>query len=109
VDVPGRKFSLRHNDQWMRFRHIFGSTGSAERDARDPFKLVETANPLVTPYLYITAGEQESMFDSIKRFAGRLKARGFAYEFHTKPGFHDWQEWNQQLNGCMSELVKRIK
>jgi putative tributyrin esterase len=109
VDVPSRKFRLQHYDQWMRFRHIFGSTGSAERNARDPFKLVEKVDPQKTPYIYITAGEQESMLESIKRFAGRLKARGFTYEFHSKPGWHDWQEWNLQLDGCMNELLKRIE
>jgi S-formylglutathione hydrolase FrmB len=109
VDVPSRKFTLRRADQWMRFRHIFGPMGSDERNSRDPFKLVEKANPQVTPYIYITAGEQESMFDSIKRFAHRLVARGFQSEFHTKPGWHDWQEWNLELDGCMSGLLKRIK
>lgn len=109
VDVPSRKFSIRRADQWMRFRTLFGPMGSAERDARDPFKLVEKANPLVTPYIYITAGEQESMFDSIKRFDRRLVARGFQSEFHTKPGGHDWSEWNKEIPGCMSELMKRVK
>jgi putative tributyrin esterase len=109
VDVPSRRFTLRRYDQWLRFRHIFGPMDSPERDTRDPFKLVEKANPQTTPYIYITAGEQESMFDPIKRFANRLKARGFQSEFHTKPGGHDWQEWNQQLPGCMDSLAGRMK
>ena len=106
VDVAGRKFTLHRADQWIRFRGILGPTGSAERDARDPFKLVEKADPQKTPYLYVTAGEQESMFDSIKRFDHRLVARGFQSEFHSRPGWHDWNEWNKEIPGCMRGVAK---
>jgi S-formylglutathione hydrolase FrmB len=109
VDVPSRKFSWRHPSQWWRFKHIFGPMDGEARKARDPFQLVETADPRNTPYFYITAGQMESMMEPIKRFATRLKERGFQIEFHTKPGGHDWQEWNQQLPGCMDALTARLR
>jgi putative tributyrin esterase len=106
VDVPSRRFSLKHADQWWRFRTIFGPVGSKERLARDPFELVRTANPLLTPYIYMTAGEQEPLLGPIRRFAARLQEHSFAYEFHTKPGGHDWTEWNEQIPGCFENLLK---
>ncbi len=109
VDVPSRKFSWQHYWQSKRFESIFGPNGSAQRNARDPFKLVESAEPNSTPYIYMTAGEQEAMYTSIKRFAEKLKARNFQYEFHTKPGGHDWNEWNKEIPGCMKELTARVK
>jgi S-formylglutathione hydrolase len=108
VDVPSRKFSWRRWSQSTRFERIFGADGSATRRAADPFVLVKTAYPAKTPYLYITADEQEPMLEPIRRFAGILEKRGFASEFHTKPGGHDWTEWNAQIPGCFLTLQQKV-
>jgi S-formylglutathione hydrolase FrmB len=105
VDVPARKFNWRRYWQSKRFEQTFGADGSATRRAADPFVLVKTADPAKTPYLYITAGEQEAMLEPIRRFAGMLKHGGYASEFHTKPGGHDWNEWDAQLPGCFEKLM----
>ncbi|MDR3377708.1 MAG: alpha/beta hydrolase-fold protein, partial [Verrucomicrobiae bacterium] len=109
IDVPSRKFSWKRWGQWQRFKTIFGDWGSETRKAGDPFVEVGSADPAKTPYLYLTAGEQEALLEPNKRFVGRLKARGFAYEFHTKPGGHDWGEWDTQIPGCFAELMGRLK
>jgi S-formylglutathione hydrolase FrmB len=108
IDVPSRKFTLRRWGQGMRFRTLFGPEGSETRRAADPFVLVKTADPSKVPYLYLTAGEQEPLLDPIQRFAQRLKQRGFAYEFHTKPGAHDWNEWDAQVPGCLEKLMEKV-
>lgn len=108
VDVPFRAFNIRRVGQWLKFRRIFGPVGSKGRTARNPFDLVQSANPSATPYLYITAGDQEALLAPISRFVSRLKPRGFAYEFHTKPGDHDWGEWNSQLPGCFASLERQL-
>ncbi|MFZ0301924.1 MAG: alpha/beta fold hydrolase [Terracidiphilus sp.] len=108
VDVPFRPFNIRRMGQWLKFRRIFGPVGSRGRAARNPFELVQSANPSATPYLYITAGEQEALLGPIRRFQSRLKQRGFSYEFHTKPGGHDWGEWNSQLPGCFASLESQL-
>jgi S-formylglutathione hydrolase len=108
LDVSSRRFSALRWSQSMRFRRIFGADGSATRRAADPFVLVKTADPARTPYLYVTAGENEPLREPITRFAGLLKARGFAYEFHTKPGGHDWTEWDAQAPGCIEALLHTL-
>jgi putative tributyrin esterase len=108
VDVPSRRFSIKHADQWWRFRTVFGPLGSKDRQARDPFVLVQSANPRVTPYIYMTAGEQEPLLGPIRRFSARLREENFAYEFQTKPGGHDWTQWDQQIPGCFTSLVTRL-
>lgn len=108
VDVPSRRFSWRRWSQSMRFRAIFGPDGSEMRRAGDPFLLVRTANPAATPYIYLTAGEQEPLLDPIRRFAERLKDRRFRYELHTKPGGHDWNEWDAQIPGCFDSLLAHL-
>ena len=108
LDVPSRKFSWKHLGQSLRFRGIFGADGSTEREALDPFVQVRTANPQTAPYLYMTAGGQEPMLAPIQRFAARLKQRNFAFEFHTKPGGHDWNEWNAQISDCFQKLQTEL-
>jgi enterochelin esterase-like enzyme len=56
----------------------------------------------------MTAGEQESLLGPIRQFAAQLKAKGFAYEFHTTPGGHGWTEWNTQLPGCFARLFESV-
>jgi len=104
IDVPSRRFSLRRWGQSVRFRSIFGPEDSESRRKSDPFVLVQSADPAASPYLYLTAGEREPLREPIARFAARIKVRGFSYEFHTKPGGHDWGEWDSQLPGCFESL-----
>ena len=108
IDVPSRRFSWRRWGQSMRFRTIFGPSGSQSRQSSDPFVLVQSADPARTPYIYLTAETQEPLLDPIRRFTSRLHARHFLYEFHTKPGVHDWNEWDAQIPGCFASLVQRV-
>jgi S-formylglutathione hydrolase FrmB len=108
IDVPSRKFTWKRYWQWERFKAIFGAMDSKPRRDADPFVLVQSASPAQTPYLYITAGEQEGLLEPIQRFVKQLKQRGFAYEFHTKPGGHDWGEWGAQIPGCFESLLSHL-
>jgi putative tributyrin esterase len=108
VDVPSRGFSVRRWSQSIRFRTTFGPAGSETRVGSDPYVLVKSADPAHTPYLYITAGEQEPLLPPIRRFVTLLRQRNFAYEFHTKPGGHDWNEWDTQIPGCFESLIAHI-
>ena len=108
IDVPSRGFSPRRWWQSVRFRTTFGPTGSETRVHSDPFILVKSADPAHTPYLYITAGEQEPLLPPIRRFVKLLKLRNYNYEFHTKPGGHDWNEWDAQIPGCFESLIAHI-
>jgi S-formylglutathione hydrolase FrmB len=108
IDVPGRHFDVRRWGQSMRFRATFGPSGSETRLQSDPFILIKSANPAQTPYLYITAGEQEPLLPPISRFVALLKLRNYAYEFHTRPGGHDWNEWDTQIPGCFDSLTLHI-
>jgi S-formylglutathione hydrolase FrmB len=105
IDVPERRFSVRRVGQWWLFRGIFGPMGSEEREERDPFALVKTADPRVTPYLYLTVGSKEPLLEPNQRFAARLTERGLAHEFHVSPGGHDWNEWGAQIPGCFERMM----
>jgi S-formylglutathione hydrolase FrmB len=104
IDGPFRKYNFRRVGQWWKFRTIFGPFGSGERASRDPSTLVWTADPKETPYIYLTAGGQEPLLGPNRRFESLLMRRGFAHEFHTKPGGHDWNEWNSQIPECFGSM-----
>lgn len=108
VDVPERRFTLRRAGQWLGFREIFGPMGSEARRARNPFVLVQSANPGATPFIYLTAGEEEALFEPDRSFAARLKQRGFDFEFYSRPGGHDWNDWNGQILGCFHKLFETL-
>jgi len=109
IDILHRRFSVKRIGEWWRIRSIFGPSGSETRESRDPFHLVQSADPAVTPYIYLTAGEQEPLLEPNRRFAARLLERHFAFEFHTKPGGHDWGEWNSQIPGCFESLFQHLR
>ncbi len=108
IDVTRRQFAFGGVAQWWRFRTIFGPWGSKSRDSSDPFLLVETADPAATPYLYLSAGEQEGLFGPNIQFATRLGERGFRHEFHRTPGGHNWGEWNAQIPDCFDSLFQHL-
>lgn len=108
IDAPSRPFSWRRLSQSIRFRTIFGPQGSKSRTTSDPFVLVKSSDPAKTPHLFITAGNSEPLLDPIRRFANLLAKHGYAYEFHTKPGGHDWNEWSSQIPGCFESLMAHV-
>ncbi|HTW46641.1 MAG TPA: hypothetical protein VMD92_01765 [Acidobacteriaceae bacterium] len=70
--------------------------------------LVESADPARMPYLWLAAREQEALLGPNRRFATDLKKRVFRFEFHTAPGGHDWQQWNEQIPGLFASLKLHI-
>jgi putative tributyrin esterase len=108
IDVPSRPFSINRIGQWRHHSSIFGAWGSETRRENDPFVLVRSVDPSKIPYLYLTCGEQEGLLPANRSFARLLQQREFAYEFHAVPGGHDWNQWNEQLDGCFRSLFAHL-
>jgi S-formylglutathione hydrolase FrmB len=109
VEVTHRRFNIFRSGQWWRMRSIFGPWGSYTRTSRDPFALVSTADPRKTPFIYMTAGDNEPLLGPDRHFASQLSERHFAHEFHIKPGGHAWDEWDSQISECFESLLQRIE
>lgn len=109
VDAPSRPFSVRRVEQWRRFRAIFGPwDGQTQRDD-DPFVLVRKVEPTMTPYLFVTCGEQEGLLAPNQQFAERLKQRSFQFEFHTMPGDHNWNQWDAWLPMLFQSISAHVR
>ena len=108
LDVPRRAFSWKRYQQWRYHASIFGPKDSDTRKANDPFVLVTSADSSVSPYFYLTCGEQEGLLPANREFAAVLRARGFRFEFHTLRGSHDWNQWNEQMPGMFASLREHL-
>ncbi len=109
LDVPSRHFSFRQFGQSLRFRGIFGPSGSKTRASSDPFLLIQTADPQRTPHLYLTVGQNEPLREPNQRFAERARALHFSSEYHTVHGTHTWTTWNSQIPDCFRSLLQYLK
>src|ERR1700676_3497606 len=109
VDVPTRPFSIKRVSQWRFHSSIFGPNGSQTRHDNDPYALARSVDPSRMPYLFLACGEQEGLLPANRKLAAILAERGFAYEFYTAPGDHNWLQWNAQLPSVFESLLKRIK
>ncbi len=110
VDVPSRPFSIKRISQYRGHAQIFGPWGSQVRHENDPLVLVLSADPIATPFLFLTCGDREGLLGPNRRFAGLLKQRGYRYEFHSVPGGnHDWSQWNSQLPAVFSALNSHMQ
>lgn len=108
VDVPTRPFSIKRISQWRFHSSIFGPSGGQTRRENDPYALARSVDPTRTPYLFLTCGEQEGLLPANRKLTAILEERGFAYEFHTAPGDHNWAQWNGRLPGVFESLRKRL-
>jgi putative tributyrin esterase len=108
IDVPSRPFSIKRIQQGRHYISIFGSWGTVTRRNGDPFVLAQSADPAITPYLFLTCGEQEGLLPPNRNFAALLGQRHFRYEFHVVPGGHDWNQWNKQLPGLFHSMYEHL-
>lgn len=108
LDVPSRPFSIRRAQQYRQHSLVFGPWGSEARRSRDPFVLARSADPAKVPYLFLTCGDGEGLLAPNRQFAALLAQRRFAYEFHTAPGGHDWNQWNRRLPEVFQRLFGHI-
>jgi len=109
VDVPTRPFSIKRLSQWRFHSSIFGPSGSQTRHDNDPYALARSVDPSRMPFLFLTCGEQEGLLPANRKLAEIFAERGFAYEFHTAPGDHNWLQWDEQLPGIFESLLAHIK
>jgi putative tributyrin esterase len=108
LDVPERPFSIKRVGQWRAHKSIFGPWDSQSRRDSDPFVIARSIDPGRAPYVFLTCGDQEGLLAVNRKFAALLRERKFHYEFHTVPGGHDWNQWNQHVPELMNSLMKHL-
>ncbi|MBA3442288.1 MAG: esterase family protein [Pyrinomonadaceae bacterium] len=114
-DVPRTVGFNDANDQ--RIKDILGAYGpkdSPTRQANDVFLLLERITPerrARMPYLYVATGANDplpSVVSSNPRFADALRERKFQYEYHERPGGHDWRFWDEEVKSMLERMADFI-
>ena len=108
LDVPSRPFSIKRIGQWRHHAEIFGPWKSQFRRDNDPFVLVRKLDPAAVPYIFFTCGEQEGLLAPNRKFAEALGKGHFQYELQTRPGGHDWNQWNSWLPRLLPSLLQHF-
>lgn len=79
--------------------------GQAVTPENDLFALAAGANSL--PPIYLSCGEQDSLYPMNTDFAALLDRLGADYRFDHRPGAHTWDFWDRSLCDCMAWLWER--
>ena len=91
ITRPGDVFDGEQKPDVMR---IFGPIGSVVRQSNDVYTLPGWAKPKQLPYFWIACGTADPWLEPNRELARLLKKSGAAYEYHERPGGHDWEFWN---------------
>ncbi len=84
---------------------LFGPPGSAERDERDPFRLLEKVRAAEMPRIYIACGGQDFLLAQNRAFVDLLSRRNVPYEYREiSPRVHSWDFWNEQIRVFLNRL-----
>lgn len=82
---------------------VFGPIGSGVRSANDVYSLAASAATGSTPYLWLACGTDDPWLEVNREMARALKARGLAYEYHERPGGHDWTFWDWSIRTWLAD------
>ncbi|MCA1591980.1 MAG: esterase family protein [Acidobacteria bacterium] len=95
---------------------VFGAADSETRRRNDVFELARAVKEGArVPYLYVSTGNNDplaSVLPANTRFAEALRERKIAYEYHERPGAHEWRFWDAEIKLAlerMSDFVAHMK
>lgn len=60
------------------------------------------------PYMYITCGTEDFLYDKTQSFVASLNNLGVAHEYHEWSGEHDWVFWDQSISKFLDFLSSKI-
>lgn len=88
---------------------IYGGENSQTRRDNDVFTLLNQPQPKGTqyPYLYVSVGQSDPLpevSESNPRLIKALGEHGLRYEYHERPGTHDWHFWDSEVEFMLGRL-----
>lgn len=101
-------FARRPPDVLKEKQQLLGPPGSPEREARDPFVLVDKVPPAEMPLIYIACGGQDFLLDESRSFVDLLAKKKIPYEYReVSPREHSWDFWDDQVRVFLDLLDKK--
>jgi S-formylglutathione hydrolase FrmB len=85
-------------------QRVFGGRFTQDDDLH---ALLEAADPVTVPPLYISCGTEEEMLMAANiRFAGTARARGVDVTTDFRPGIHEWGLWDAVIQDVIAWLPR---
>lgn len=72
--------------------------------ADDVFALLAAADPATLPPLHVSCGTQDALLASNERFIAQARAAGVRLTADLRPGDHDWQFWDEEIQRILAWL-----
>lgn len=107
TDIVGRIHGADEERQ-KEFCAIFGIEKEVPQVC-DLFALAEQADVDSLPEIYLTCGEQDTLYEDNVRFAKLLKGRGIGAGFLHWPGDHNWEFWDRSVKQAFEALLPTAK
>lgn len=99
-------FARRAPDKLKEKQQLVGPPGSPERDARDPFLMVNKVPLAETPMIYIACGGEDFLLDENRSFVDLLARKKIPYEYREiSPREHSWDFWDEQVHVFLEVLT----
>jgi S-formylglutathione hydrolase FrmB len=92
-----------HGEQKADVMRIFGPIGGDARKANDVYALAAGATPERLPYFWIGCGTDDPWLEPNREMARTLKSHGVKYEYHERPGGHDWTFWDWAIKALLAD------
>lgn len=100
ITRPGDVF---HGESKPDVMSVFGPIGSSVRSANDIYALSARASTSASPYFWIACGTSDPWLEPNRELVRTLNARGLAYEYHERPGGHEWGFWQWAIRSLLAD------
>ncbi|MBR6165328.1 MAG: esterase family protein [Clostridia bacterium] len=97
---------LYQRSQSAEVHRVFGDLEEIKGSEYDTFSLMEkNAKAARKPWLYVSCGTKDFLFDQHKAFVSALRKNGWDVMGHEEPdGIHEWGFWDDQIKAFI-ELI----
>ena len=106
VDLAGTHYRQRRASEIDR---VFGTMQELRGTEYDNYFLMEkNANAAHKPWLYVSCGTKDFLFESHKAFVPALRKNGWNVMSHEEPdATHEWGFWDQQIKAFIELIAAR--
>ena len=106
VDLAGSFYRRHRADEADR---VFGSRKDLKGSEYDTFFLMQkNAKAVRKPWLYVSCGTADFLYDQHKEFVPALKKNGWDVTDYEKPGaVHEWGFWDEQIKVFIDMIYQK--
>jgi putative tributyrin esterase len=87
---------------------IYGPAGSQTRTDNDLLAVLEKANVVALPFIYLDCGSDDGLLESNRAFVAALQQKKARYEYREAPGAHTWDYWDRQVGPMLDVLARKL-